>query len=179
MTELLLGCGHSRQKRLALPNQKLEFTDLVTLDNNTDCNPDFVRDLNDRIWFHNRHFENNFTEVHAYEVLEHLGRQGDVASFFSTFDNIWRILQPGGHLFATVPSRFSCWLWGDPGHTRAILPETLIFLNQKSYAQCDSKTSPMSDYRSVYQSDFDIVYSNDDRTFHSFILQAIKPARIK
>lgn len=190
MTELLIGCGHSRQKRLALPGQSLEFTNLITVDNNPKCNPHIICDLNTLFWcpqgpiireegtmvspVGNRFQQSFYTEIHAYEVLEHLGRQGDVPSFFSTFTNLWRILRPGGHVFATVPSRFSPWLWGDPGHTRAILPESLIFLSQNNYAQCDGGKSPMTDYRSVYKADFNIVHSVDDRTFHSFILQAIK-----
>jgi len=54
--------------------------------------------------------EDFFDEVHAYEVLEHLGRQGDYRSFFATFANIYRVLVPGGLLLATVPSRYSGWL---------------------------------------------------------------------
>jgi hypothetical protein len=121
MTELLLGCGHSRVKRMGLPGQPTEFQDLVTCDNNKSCEPDFLGDLNQEYWdfFHDVGTNSNlFTEIHAYEVLEHLGQQGDMHSFFSTFANIWRLLVPDGYLFATVPSRYSDWLWGDPGHTR-------------------------------------------------------------
>lgn len=194
MTELLLGCGHSRQKRLGLPGQALEFSDLVTLDFNEDCKPDLVCNLNNTEWLVdsitekgkesliNPHLLSNlkesfFSEVHAYEVLEHLGKQGDYESFFNTFDNIYRILENGGYLFATVPSRYSPWLWGDPGHTRAILPETLTFLDQRSYEQCGKTT--MSDYRYIYKSDFDIIHTSDNKVFHQFVLQAVKPARIK
>lgn len=190
MTELLIGCGYSRQKRLWLSGQSPEFSDLVTADHNIACDADIICDLNYTFWrgssikkpqyfMDNWEFkENSFTEVHAYEVLEHLGKQGDVDSFFSTFTNIWNVLCDGGHLFATVPSRYSCWLWGDPGHTRAILPETLIFLDQTNYKQCDGGRSMMSDYRSIYKSDFKIISSQDDKILHKFILQAVKPARI-
>lgn len=194
MTELLLGCGHSRQKRLGLPGQALEFSDLVTCDNNKNCSPDVLMDINCDGWYVQNYDylgtpdidciapsgqfkESFFSEVHAYEVLEHFGKQGDYESFFNTFDNIYRVLLPGGYLFATVPSRYSPWLWGDPGHTRAILPETLTFLDQRSYEQCGKTT--MSDYRSVYKSDFDIIHTSDNKVFHQFVLQAVKPARIK
>lgn len=200
MTELLLGCGHSRQKRMGLPNTPLEFEDLVTLDLNHDCKPDLFCNLNDMHWlcnaltsvgesvvfdrsgtkFIDKEIKKSFfSEVHAYEVLEHLGQQGDVGSFFSTFENIYRILVPNGHLFATVPSRFSPWMWGDPGHRRAILPESLVFLDQTNYAQCGQ--TMMSDYRSIYKADFIVRHSQltEDKLIHQFVLQAIKPSRIK
>lgn len=191
MTELLLGCGHSREKRMMLPcSIKGGWMDLITLDSNRDCKPDILCDLDAVKWsgwsgasirkayfFDNNWFfkESLFHEIHAYEVLEHLGHQGDVNSFFSTFDNIYNLLTPNGYLFATCPSRFSSWLWGDPGHRRAIIPESLTFLDQTNYVQCGH--TMMSDYRNIYQSDFKIILSTDDKQFHKFILQAIKPAR--
>jgi hypothetical protein len=177
MSELLLGCGHSRVKQACRPGSTLEWNDLVTIDSNPACNPDILCDLNQPEWFDHGGFDSSFTEVHAYEVLEHLGRQGDVTSFFSTFNNIWRILVPDGLLFATCPSRFSQWLWGDPGHTRVIQPESLIFLDQGQYKFQLGKT-PMSDYREYWKGDFQCLSSTDDRTSHRFVLKAIKPARI-
>lgn len=202
MSELLLGCGHSRARRMSPPGMILAsdyWKNLVTVDNNGQCKPDILCDLdtrdewspadankhgadcldirqqNEACWA--RFKESFFTEVHAYEVLEHLGSQGNMRAFFSTFDNIYRVLCPGGYLCATVPSRFGPWLWGDPGHRRAITKESLIFLDQTTYAQCGHTT--LSDYRSIYQSDFQIRSCDDDRTTMSFILQAIKPARIE
>jgi SAM-dependent methyltransferase len=119
---------------------------------------------------------NSFDEVHAYEVLEHLGHQGNAAAFFRDFAEIWRILTPGGFLCATVPSRFSPWLWGDPGHTRAILPAHLIFLYRPHY-DAALGTSPSSDYRPVYPADFDILHTRDNEETHTFVLQAVKPIR--
>lgn len=196
MSELLLGCGHSRQRRLSLPGKGTlnPWQDLVTVDNNSECKPDIVMDLDSgfwgckspqvkttglKPWMYNHYIfqEDFFSEVHAYEVLEHLGTQGDIKSFFDTFNNIYRILHDGGYLFATVPSRFGPWLWGDPGHRRAITQESISFLDQTTYEQCGFTT--LSDYRSIYKSDFRIISSTDDKITHSFILQAVKPARIK
>lgn len=203
MSELLLGCGHSRKKQACIPGALLEWNDLVTLDSNELCNPDIVCNLNpsfdtgnwwvhgyekyeqspyfvrpvNQTWNYLEFKENIFDEVHAYEVLEHLGKQGDIQSFFSTFANIYRILVPDGLLFATCPSRFSPWLWGDPGHTRAIQQESLIFLDQGQYKFQLGKTA-MSDYRNDWKGDFKCLSSTDDRTFHRFVLQAIKPARL-
>lgn len=174
--ELLLGCGHDRTKRASLPGYPREWEQLVTIDINPACKPDFVVDLNAVDWLPPS-FDNSFHEIHAYEVLEHLGRQGDIASFFHTFNHIYRLLVPDGHLFATCPSRHSPWLWGDPGHTRTIQSETLIFLNQNEYKR-QSGITMMSDYRWMWKGDFEVVASNEDRTLHRFVLRAIKPSRI-
>ncbi len=192
MSELLLGCGHQRVKLAYGSDKNKEWTDLVTLDINPDCDPDIICDLNKSHWtassiistksyfFTDELYfkESMFAEVHAYEVLEHLGCQGDISSFFSTFANIYRVLIPGGMLFCTCPSRHSPWLWGDPGHTRVIQPESLVFLDQGQYTSQLGITS-MSDYRYYWPHDFKILSSTDDETFHRFVLQAIKPSRFK
>lgn len=193
--ELLLGCGHSRDKRMPSLDGNPHWRDLITLDSNPDCKPDVVCNLDWSPWVCYEHRgidtesrgEGNhpligadqFDEVHAYEVLEHLGYQGIARTFFDTFTEIWRILKPGGHLCATVPSRFSPWLWGDPSHRRAILPETLVFLNQAEYiAQLDGpRTTPMSDFRDLYHADFNLKVSEDNRSVHAFVLEAVKPSR--
>lgn len=197
MKQLLIGCGHYRVKRLGwpMPGWDREWEDLYTLDFNKDCKPDIMADLNKPGWpvfdcnprgsdcveydsdsRRPRLREGIFDEIHAYEVLEHLGRQGDFVSFFDTFSNLYRILVDGGLVIATVPSRFSGWLWGDPGHTRAILPESLSFLDQTVYAKECGKTT-RSDYRFAWKCDFETLVSHDDKATHAFILKAHKPAR--
>jgi len=192
--ELLIGCGHSRRKHI----DPLQFDGkhqpasqakawrglLETMDSNTDCRPDICWDLENTPWQHHGQFglepmrDSTYDEIHAYEVLEHLGRQGDFVSFFETFSEIWRILKPNGYLAATCPSRYSEWLWADPGHTRAVLPASLVFLDQSEYTKQQGIT-PMSNYRAVYRADFEIVYSNDNHHTHSFVLRAVKPSRIQ
>jgi len=119
----------------------------------------------------------SFNEVHAYEVLEHLGQQGDALAFFRHFSEIWRVLKPGGLLCACVPALHSPWLWGDPGHRRAITPESLTFLIQPEYAKQVGRT-PMTDYRSMYFADFDPIAANYAGDSFQFILRAVKPARL-
>lgn len=125
--------------------------------------------------------EDYWDEIHAYEVLEHLGRQGDALSFFRQMSELWRLLKPGGFLVAEVPSRFSGNLWGDPGHSRAIVEETLVFLDQSQYVlQCDGSErtrTPMSDYRHIYRCDFKCTDHHDNRSHLVFVLQAVKPSR--
>ena len=169
MTELLLGAGNSRTKKLYL-NGESEWKNLVTLDIDTDSDPDVVHNLDRIPW----PFENNtFAEVHAYEVLEHLGQQGNFRSFFDTFYEVWRILRPNGFLYATVPMWNSMWAWGDPGHTRVINLGSLVFLNQKAYQDQVGKTA-MTDYRNYWKGNFEIVWYQEKGESFSFILKAIK-----
>src|SRR5271163_65442 len=190
MSELLLGCGFSRQKLLANRGENLEWKDLVTLDYNEKCAPDLLCNLDQTYWTVSRLQaseqgrrcigndekikDNFFNEVHAYEVLEHLGTQGDAAAFFNCFANIHRILVPGGFLFATVPSRHSPWAWGDPSHRRLIQQESLVFLSQKRVTANRARGTQMSDFSELWSLDFDIIASADDHIYHKFCLQALK-----
>lgn len=196
--ELLLGCGHARDKRISTADYggSATWRGLVTLDHNPHVKPDIVCDLDRNYWevaagdgWHHPaidvgrvHFgsaplrSDYFDEVHAYEVLEHLGQQGDALAFFSHFSEIWRILKPGGLLCATVPARTSVWLWGDPSHRRVICTESLIFLDQRTYkANLDGpiKTA-MSDFRSMYKADFRKLQDATGQHQYWFILQAVK-----
>lgn len=201
--ELLLGCGHTRDKRLWMSGQTAQWRGLVTLDHSPRAKPDVLCDLDVYPWGHNlsesealnappnyldylrigvdwwAFGDDVFDEIHAYEVLEHLGGgQGDYRGFFRCFQEIWRILKPNGYLFATCPSRYSDWLWGDPGHTRAVLPANLTFLSQPNYTSQVGVTA-MSDYRDEFSADFDIVRSDESaHQNHYFILRAVKPSRI-
>ena len=168
--ELLLGCGSCRTKRIVW--QDKEWNNLVTLDINKNHRPDIVYDLNtNKLPFE----RDSVDEIHAYEVLEHCGRQGDYEYFFNQFEDFWRVLKPGGHLAATVPSMKSPWLWGDPSHTRVINHEQLTFLHQPAYNQV-GKTA-MSDFRHIYKADFDIEYAKVTGDTFAFVLKAIKPSR--
>lgn len=194
--ELLIGCGHNRRKKVEPKNfcfgrgypiadlgKSHDWGELDTLDCNPDCAADMLWDLNVTPWCRTGPDlvavpipADTYDEVHAYEVLEHLGSLGNAQAFFRTFAEVWRILKPGGFLCATCPSRYSEWLWGDPGHTRAILPASLIFLNQPQYDQQLGNTA-MSDYRYMYRADFDTLAAHDNRETFWFVLQAVKPSR--
>lgn len=171
--ELLLGCGSTKAKLLGKSGDRT-WKALTTLDFEATHKPDVVHDLNVTPW----PFEDNsFDEIHAYEVLEHLGQQGDFKSFFAHFMEIWRLLKPGGYLFATCPSCQSRWLWGDPGHTRLISAETLAFVIQPEYTKQVGVTA-MSDYRAWFTGDFDPHRIHDNGNQTQIILEAIKPSRI-
>lgn len=173
MAELLLGVGNNKDKRVTFPGVPKAWVDLTTVDIDPGVNPTIVHDLNVTPWPFK---DNTFDEVHAYEVLEHLGRQGDIASFFSHFYEIWRILKPGGYLAGTTPMWDSPWAWGDPGHTRIINRNCFIFLDIDEYKQV-GRTS-MTDYRKYWKGDFKMMTVSENEDVHGFILQAVKPARV-
>lgn len=171
--ELLIGCGSRHEKDIYV-NERKQWTNLVTLDINADHRPDVIWDLT-RVPLP---FEDDtFDEIHAYEVLEHVGTQGDYRFFFAQFSDFWRILKPGGVLIGTVPLPTSVWAWGDPSHTRVIPKESFIFLDQTQYTAQIGKT-PMSDFRYLYKADFHRLRVTEAGEKLAFVLQAVKPSRI-
>jgi len=170
--ELLIGCGRRRTKTLYLDAFGPEWSELTTLDLFDTHTPDVVCDLETLpLPF----ADDSFDEIHAYEVLEHTGRQGDWRFFFAQFADFWRILRPDGVLCGTSPALGSPWLWGDPGHTRVISPQSFLFLDQLQYAQVG--TTPMTDYRAVYRGDFDLEVSAVNGDTYGYMLRAHKPIR--
>lgn len=151
-----------------------QWNKLTTVDIDPNCGADVVHDLNITPWPFK---DNTFDEIHAYEVIEHLGRQGDYESFFSQFTEIYRILKPGGLLIGTTPAFNSRWVWGDPGHTRYFGPESLVFLDQMQYNK-QIGMSQMTDYRRVWKGDLAVVDLSEDSDDFQFILEAVKPSRI-
>ena len=172
MSELLIGAGSRRTKRFMWGDQT-GWSDLTTLDMNADHNPDVVWNLETLpLPFE----DNTFNEIHAYQVLEHVGQQGDWFGFFEQFSEFWRILKPGGVLCGTSPSPSSPWVWGDPGHTRALSIETFTFLCQDNYDK-QVGVSPMTDYRFIYKADFRVTHYLDNGGDIEYVLQAVKPSR--
>lgn len=168
--ELLLGCGNSRDKKLAVPGTPKEWTQLVTLDMDEGCKPDVVHNLAILPYPFD---DNTFDEVHAYEVLEHFGKQGDWISFFDHFGELHRILKPGGYLVGTCPMWDSVWAWGDPGHTRVISGGSFLFLDQSAYESGVGKTS-MTDYRFYWKRNFKRLVVEPQGEHLVFVLQAVK-----
>ena len=164
-TELLIGCGNNQEKQMAIPGKE-KWDDMVTLDIDPDTEPNVLWDLHHLpLPFDDETFE----EIHAYDVLEHIGQQGDWRTFFAQFDEIYRILKPGGHFFAITPAWDGMWAWGDPGHSRIINEGTIHFLDRDNYKNT-GKTS-MTDYRHVYKGDFSIIHSSDKDERFCFVLR--------
>lgn len=168
--ELLIGCGNNREKRIRHGDRPQTWCQLVTLDIDPSTDPDVVHDLrNVPMPFS----DDMFDEIHAYEVLEHCGQQGDWRLFLNQFAEFWRILKPGGLLCGTVPAWDSPWAWGDPGHTRVIPKESFIFLSQAEYAAQVGKTA-MTDYRPWFKGDFQPLAYNETEHQLGFVLKALK-----
>lgn len=178
MKELLLGCGNRRTKDLYNPEVGQDWHDLTTVDFDASCNPDIVLDLNDYFWItatNDKLLQHSFDEIHAYEVLEHLGQQGDFIAFFQTFKNIWDLLTPGGKLYASTPSWNGLWAWSDPGHTRIISEGSLAFLDQANYEDQIGKTA-MTDYRKFWPKpyNFKTIYTDHRDERFWFVLEKPK-----
>jgi hypothetical protein len=200
--ELLIGCGSRREKDIqrfyamfsyaektthsdtALAMLMRPWQALTTLDINPAHNPDILCDLrtvpfinacwNDCDQPPTLFADNYLDEIHAYEVLEHIGHQGYPETFFAQFTEFHRILRPNGLLCATCPSWLSMWAWGDPSHTRVITSGSLVFLSQRQYQKQVGKTA-MSDFRDIYTADFEPLFIHEDNNTLAFVLRAIKP----
>jgi SAM-dependent methyltransferase len=168
--ELLIGCGNDRKKLVRFAGSEGDWKELVTLDMDPSVKPDVVHDLNELPY----PFEDGqFDEIHAYEVLEHCGRQGDFRYFFAQFEEFWRILKPDGYFVGTVPMWDSMWAWGDPGHVRVINDGSLMFLSQQEYVN-QVGTTAMADYRPWYKGNFEILSAKEHGDRFGFVLRAIK-----
>src|SRR5262249_71710 len=118
--------------------------------------------------------DEEFDEIYAFEVLEHVGRQGDYKFFFAQWEEFYRVIKPNGLFFGSCPLPQSPWAWGDPSHPPLISLESLCFLDKNTYANQVGKTA-LSDYRSIYKANWRLVWeqkSHDARQM--FALKAVK-----
>lgn len=163
---LLLGCGFRRDLDVSWKERPEEYQ-LITLDNNSNTNPHYVFDLDDIILPFNTA---SFNEIHAYEVLEHTGIQGDAKFFFDQWNEFYRVLKPGGVFFGSVPRSESPWAFGDPGHRRVLHPYQLNFLSRDFYKKFENSKS---DYQYLMECDFNIIHTKFTEHKFFFGLQSI------
>ena len=171
MKELVLGCGNYRKKRIWTDDNE-EYETPVFLDIDPNTKPDILWDLNKMPL----PFENDeFDEIHAYDVLEHIGTQGDIKRFFYEFSEYHRVLKDKGLFFITCPYYGDKWAWGDPGHTRILGAETFVYLSQEEYEKQVGVTQ-ISDYRYLWKLDFKMTTCIPGKNSESvgYILECLK-----
>lgn len=167
MKQLLIGCGKFKDKQMWIDN-KTAWEELTTLDINPNVNPDIIWDLNNLpLPFDDKSFD----EIHAYQVLEHIGSQGDYMCFFKQFKEFYRILKDGGKIFISVPDYKDIWACGDPGHTRAMPLSMFLFLDQNYYIENDKNKTSCSDYRFIWKDNFQVAYQQCKDQILYIILQ--------
>lgn len=149
---LLLGAGRSRAKKLSMGDDRSWRGDLITIDINPDAGVDVVHDLSVRpLPFPSGHF----AEIHAYDVLEHWGAQGDWRAWFDEMAEYHRLLRPGGEFYTIVPVGSDH--FADPGHTRFFGLNHFLFLSQSWYAEQERLGTSCADYRWYWKLDFEPV----------------------
>lgn len=162
---LLLGAGNDRRKKVALLTAPDWVGELVTLDMDPNCGADVVWDLDK----HPLPFpDNHFDELGAYDVLEHVGRQGDWKGYFDEFAEYWRILKPGGDFGIIVPIGGDH--FADPGHTRFFSPNHFGFLGQEFYRINLERGTQVTDYRWYWKLNFDIVFFERHQDHHLYVI---------
>ena len=162
---LLLGAGNSRVKKVAYDGHHEWEGELVTIDMDPNCGADVIWNLET----HPLPFaDEEFDELHAYDVLEHFGRQGDWKGFFDEFAEYWRILKPAGLFGIIVPINKDA--LADPGHTRFFHQNYFGFLNQGFYADNLAKGTACTDYRWHWKRSFDVLHLDASTGHHLSVL---------
>lgn len=169
--ELLIGCGMGDRSRKVITFDEIpsEWQNVTRLDMMPEHEPDVVHDLEVLPY---PFADNTFDEIHAYEVLEHTGQQGDWRFFFAQWTEFHRILKPGGYFIGSCPMWDQAWAWSDPGHKRIISAHSLMFLDQEFYRKEVGKTAA-SDYRPVYKVSFETMAVQEKGPQFFFALKAV------
>ncbi len=156
MPSLLLGAGNSREKKVALKSAPDWSQPLVTLDMGDNCGADVVWNLEQRpLPFK----DDEFDELGAYDVLEHIGRQGDWRGYFDEMAEYWRVLKPGGIFGVLVPQGPDA--NADPGHTRFFGSNWFAMLDQAYYDRCKAAGTAFTDYRWYWKRNFECLTIQD------------------
>jgi len=166
MPSLLIGAGNSRVKKVFKKGSPDWTGDLVTMDMDPNCDPTLIWDLETRPFpFPDGHFD----EIAAYDVLEHIGRQGDWRGWFDEMAEYHRLLKPGGVFGIIVPVAQDA--LADPGHTRFFHKNHFGFLCQGFYAENLDLGAPVTDYRWYWKLNYEIIYHEQNDHHLSMMLR--------
>jgi SAM-dependent methyltransferase len=141
---LHVGCGRKQgtaEETCEAVGLKIDLTDATVyhLDADEHLSPDVVCRLGRDEINANDDF---FDVILAWHVLEHIGKQGESQEWFHAFQELYRVLKPGGLLYGECPYYTSLWAWSDPTHTRAISEASFAFFNQDNYRVPHNSISP-------------------------------------
>jgi hypothetical protein len=162
---LFIGAGHTVKKLIKAPwlEEQEEEEKIITLDIAEECKPDIEYDLDFLAVGGSLPFEDEELEqIHAYEVLEHFGSQGDWRGFFKEWTEFHRILKEGGCFFGTVPLP-GTQQWGDPGHMRSLNEVSFSFLDQNLCRYEIETGIPRTDYSSVWKGNMVKIYAEENQ----------------
>jgi SAM-dependent methyltransferase len=149
---LLIGAGNSRDKKILTRGDPEWGGTLVTIDMDPTCGASLVWDMEMRpLPYHDERFD----EIHAYDCLEHWGRQGDWRGWFDEMGEYHRLLKPGGLFAAVVP--YGEDRYADPGHTRFFSGNHFTFLDHSWYDAQLRAGKPVTDYRWYWKKNFRLV----------------------
>lgn len=141
---LHVGCGRKKRDATALMAScglggDWSDAEVMHLDADARLEPDVVCTLGDEpIPLP----DNSVDLIVAWHVLEHVGKQGESAAWFRCWEELYRVLVPGGWIYGESPYYSSIWAWSDPTHTRAISEHSFIFFAQAAYRVDGSMISP-------------------------------------
>lgn len=162
---VLLGAGYSRAKKIATTDEPDWVGELITVDMNPASNPSILWDLDE----HPLPFEDSSAdEIHAYDCLEHLGRQGDWKGWLKECADYHRILKPGGKLCVLVPIGADA--LADPGHTRFFSANWFGFLCEEFYERNLAAGAPVTDYRWAFDYRFKMVFCEEQGGHHLAVI---------
>lgn len=164
---LLIGCGHSRIKKVHFESSPDWVGELTTLDMNPDCGATHVIDMSVQMAgpLYSMPFgDDEFDELAAYDALEHWGRQGDWRGWFGEMAEYHRILKPGGTFGIIVPIGEDALV--DPGHTRFFHANWFHFLSQAYYERALAEGKPVTDYRWYWKLNFEILFMEQQTNHH-------------
>jgi SAM-dependent methyltransferase len=167
-----------------LVNREAEDVRVTHLDADARLNPDVVCTLgHEPIPLP----DNSVDLIVAWHVLEHVGKQGESAAWFFAWEEMYRVLTPGGFLYGESPYYDSLWAWLDPTHTRAIGEASFAFFKQDNYRHVGNMISP---YRIACDFEYEPICqempgafvqiqdpSNERVRNIRFSLQAVKPLK--
>lgn len=113
-----IGCGHKRDPKATVGLDYYRWGPWV----------DIVHDVTKFPW---PIPDGTFDAAVSHQCIEHLPNDGRVAGddlFFRFFDEVWRILRPGGRFSFDTPDYRSHDAWSDPTHRRTFHPNAFTFL---------------------------------------------------